>query len=340
MWLTLLLFLCNSIHIVASTTCNDLHSVYQNNCQACSATNNPVSLCGTGTVWSSTRQQCVIAAMTIQPYGRRNEHIPIHLGVSKSDGGWHTCTCKDNSTYQCQSNQGDGAACCDRSMPAICGEGNVDLDGYEFNTGAWHTCTCLDNSTYQCQSNRGDGAACCTRSMPAICGEGNVGTSSLWHTCTCEDGTTYECKSDRGDGAACCDRSMPAICLSSQLDVPSYSSLDKFDAVFDGVPVKRQGAWHTCTCKDGSTYECQSNYGDGAKCCERSIAAICGEENIPTAVVRTEPPLVNIGRLGGAWHTCTCLDNSTYECKSKYDDGAACCTRSMPAICGENNYPH
>ena len=337
MWFVLFLFLPS---VVMGSTCNDLINMYQNNCQACSTTNDPVSLCGMGTEWSSTRQQCVVAAMTIQPYGRRDEHIPIHLGMSKSDNGWHTCTCKDKSTYQCQSNQGDGDACCDRSMPAICGEGNMDLDGYEFNTGAWHTCTCLDNSTYQCQSNQGDGAACCTRSMPVICGDGNVGRSSPWHTCTCEDGTTYECKSNRNDGAACCDRSMPAICPSSPLNVSLYSPLDTFDAVFDidsKLVSQRQGSeWHTCTCKDGSTYECKSSYGDGDACCTRSMTAICGEDNVPpTAVTITEPPLVNIGRLSGGWHTCTCSDGSTYQCKSKYGDGAACCTRSMPAICGE-----
>lgn len=342
MW-WLFVFTC-VVSVGSSTTCNDLHGLYQSNCQACNPLNEPVALCGTGTEWSSTRQQCVIAAMTIQPYGRRNERIPIHLGVSKNDSAWHTCTCKDGSEYQCQSNQNDGAACCDRSMHAVCGEGNVDLDNYEFNTGAWHTCTCEDGSEYQCQSNQGDGAACCDRSMSAICGAGNVGTSSLWHTCTCEDGTTYECKSNGNDGAACCDRSMPAICPSSQLDVSLHSPLDAFDAVFDvdqALVSQRKGStWHTCTCKDRSTYECQSNRGDGSACCTRSMLAICGEDNVQSTVTITEPPLVNIGRLGSAWHTCTCLDNSTYQCKSKYGDGNACCTRSMPAICGENNVPN
>ena len=98
-----------------------------------------------------------------------------NMGDYQYDTGsaWHTCTCEDGSTYQCQSNQKDGAACCTRSWTAICGVDNV---GTLPNTGsAWHTCTCEDGSTYQCQSNRGDGAACCTRSMPAICGSAGSG---------------------------------------------------------------------------------------------------------------------------------------------------------------------
>ena len=46
---------------------------------------------------------------TIVPYANRNnEIIQIHSTLS-GDSGWHTCTCKDGSTFECQSNQGDGA---------------------------------------------------------------------------------------------------------------------------------------------------------------------------------------------------------------------------------------
>ena len=41
--------------------------------------------------------------------------------------------------------------------------------------------------------------------------------------------------------------------------------------VCESTPPRREGAWHTCTCKDGSTYECQSNKGDGDACCGRSM---------------------------------------------------------------------
>ena len=328
----------------SSATCSDLLDIYQANCQSCRQTTDPITLCGVGTEWSASLQQCVIAAMTVRPYGRRDEEIPIHLGSLKTDSAWHTCTCMDGSTYQCQSKYGDGAKCCDRSMAAICGEGNVDMRGYKFHTGAWHTCTCADGSTYQCQSNRGDGSACCDRSMPAICGENNVPSSrtSEWHVCTCEDGTTYECKSSHGDGSACCDRSMPAMCASSVPVISSYDMSDVFDAVYSPPTLpettKRQSTWHTCTCRDGSTYECKSNYNDGSACCDRSMPAICGEDNVPdTTVIVSDPPLVNIGIISGGWHVCTCADGSTYECQSNRGDGAACCSRSKPAICGENN---
>ena len=337
MWFVLFLFLP---YVVMGSTCNDLINVYQNNCQACSTTNNPVSLCGTGTEWSSTRQQCVISTMVIQEFRHNYTYIPVRLGALKGDdGGWHTCTCLDNSTYQCQSNQGDGAACCDRSMPAICGEGNVDLGGYKFNTGAWHTCTCADGTTYQCQSNRGDGAACCTRSMSAICGTGNVGSADIWHTCTCADGTTYDCQSAQGDGGACCERSMPAICPSAAVFTPPvYNALvEQLDAV-----TVQKGGWHTCTCKDGSTYECKSNHGDGNACCTRSMPAICGEGNVPspdTNLAIVQPTFSRIVKIdtNDGWHTCTCKDGSTYQCQSNQNDGDACCTRSETAICGEGN---
>ena len=334
MW-WLFVFAC-VVSVGSSTTCNDLINVYQNNCQACRTTNNPVSLCGPGTEWSSTRQQCVISTMVIQEFRHNYTYIPVHLGTYKDDDEWHTCTCLDNSTYQCQSNQGDGAACCDRSMAAICGEGNVDLNGYKFNTGAWHTCTCLDNTTYQCQSNQGDGAACCTRSMTAICGDGNDGSADIWHTCTCADGTTYECQSAQGDDGACCERSMPAICPSAAVFTPPvYNAAEgQLDAV-----TYRQTTWYTCTCEDGSTYECQSNQGDGNACCTRSMPAICGEGNYESSQVTRQPtslPTRTIRTISG-WQTCTCLDKTEYQCQSNHINDNDCCTRSETAICGEGN---
>lgn len=315
--------------------CSDLKSVYntQNCCQGSSA----VDLCGTGTQWDG--QKCQVRAfnstpMLVESYGHPGENLTV-LSKIAQDGGWHTCTCKDGSTYQCQSKHGDGAACCDRSMPAICGEGNVDMGGYEFEVpfagSAWHTCTCADGSTYQCQSNHGDGDACCDRSMPAICGEDNVPSNQSdtngggWHTCTCHDGSTYQCRSNRGDGAACCDRSMPTICglprnHGSLLDPDDTAVFDLDQRALTSI-VTQNGGWHTCTCADGSTYQCQSKRGDGAACCTRSMPAICGDGNVPSN--------------GGTWHTCTCADSSTFQCRSNHGDGAACCDRIMPAVCGQ-----
>ena len=319
-------------------TCSDIKSVY--NIKSCCPSTKPVNMCGNGTLWSG--QKCQIIPRSnfryVQSY-KSLENITVHMPSTHVFGdGWHTCTCADGSTYECKSKHGDGAACCDRSMPAICGEGNVDMGGYQLVTNSsWHTCTCADGSTYECQSNQGDGAACCDRSMPAICGEDNVGANSItdasspttrgsvtgngWHTCTCADGSTYECKSNRGDGAACCDRSMPAICgngniLPSNTMVSALASVDlAMDVVYD-IPrvISKDRGWHTCTCADGSTYECKSNYGDGAACCERSKTAICGSQPV--------------------WRQCTCDDGSSYQCKMNNDDTEGCCARTKPVICG------
>lgn len=292
---------------------------------------------------------------TTVPYANRNnENIQIHRTLS-GDSGWHTCTCKDGSTFECQSNQGDGAACCDRSMPAICNEGdktaNVDMSDFKFAmnhgfradspTGGWHTCTCEDGSTYQCQSNRGDGAVCCGRSMPAICGEDNVpqtaepdsGVTGAWHTCTCTDGTTYQCQSNRGDGAACCGRSMPALCPDSA--APALTLADATDTALKDLAASLTvtGGWHTCTCEDETTYQCQSNRGDRNKCCMRSMPALCGDGNYDLSPWTEEPMPED---KASEWHTCVCADETTYECKSNRGDGTECCTRSMPAICGES----
>merc|ERR1719183_1749676 len=66
--------------------------------------------------------------------------------------------------------------------------------------------------------------------------------------------------------------------ISMMIDSGDSISLDRdhsFEARVTG------GTWHTCTCKDGSTYECQSALGDGKQCCGRSMPAICGEGNTP-----------------------------------------------------------
>ena len=302
------------------------------NVKNCCPASRPVDMCGNGTQWSNQRCQIIPRSISkyVQPY-KSSENIAVHMPTAHVFGnGWHTCTCADGSTYECQSNQGDGAACCDRSMPAICGEGNVDMGGYQFVTNSsWHTCTCADGSTYECQSNHGDGAACCDRSMPAICGEHNVGTNrtvnskrnpaSGWHTCTCTDGSTYECQSNRGDGDACCSRSMPSICGNGNIvpsTVPAFHLVDiQMDVVYD-IPnvISKTSQWHTCTCVDGSTYECKSKHGDGNACCVRSKAAICGSQPV--------------------WRQCTCNDGSSYQCKMNHDDTEGCCARTKPAICG------
>jgi hypothetical protein len=266
---------------------------------------------------------------------KRSDEFPITLtGDALNFGntdvqarltGWHTCTCKDGTDYECQSNRGDGAGCCDRSMPALCGEGNVpdsrsvtyqsgDALNFDFadaalrvTGGTWHTCTCKDGTDYSCQSNKGDGAACCGRSMPALCGEGNVPDSR-----------------------------------SVALDLAG-------DAInFENDVQARMTGWHTCTCKDGTDYECQSNKGDGAACCGRSMPALCGEGNVPDSrsvasdlagdAISFDSGDTILARLTG-WHTCTCKDGTDYECQSNRGDGAGCCDRSMPALCGEGNVP-
>merc|ERR1719183_144135 len=260
--------------------------------------------------------------------------------TGKETGGWHTCTCADGSTYECKSKYGDGDACCGRSKPAICGEDSKTVqsffalpenpiirtselagDGLNFEptffakeTGGWSTCTCKDGSTYECKSKHGDGDQCCTRSMPAICGEGNVPTDRTkglqgvalvfdnadlqakedggengWHTCTCADGSTYECKSKHGDGNQCCTRSKPAICGEDDsgkiaaLTAPVIRTHEladdrlSFDDDAGTVLAKTTGGWHTCTCKDGSTYQCKSKHGEGDVPVDRT-AELTGDE--------------------------------------------------------------
>ena len=286
---------------------------------------------------------------------------PERRSVGSNVGdGWHTCTCADGSTYECQSNQEDGAACCGRSMPDICGEDNIPttntglveiyhpLESLELteplinvnisgNSGGWHTCTCNDGSTYQCQSNRGDGAACCTRSMLALCGEDNMpddnNISSGWSTCTCADSSVYQCQSNRGDGNACCGRSMPALCgednyenseSNNNLLLEEALSFEKLKVQSDTLQSKLD-MWHTCTCADSSVYQCKSNRGDGDSCCGRSMPALCGEDNVPRE------------NSSNTWHTCTCNDGTTYQCQSNRGDGNACCGRSMLVLCTENS---
>jgi hypothetical protein len=38
--------------------------------------------------------------------------------------------------------------------------------------------------------------------------------------------------------------------------------------------------WHTCTCKDGSTWECKSAHGDGAQCCGRQAEIMCASKTL------------------------------------------------------------
>lgn len=320
----------------AQPTCSNLQQMF-NKQHCCSGHQTIPNICAVGTSWNG--HQCQITeSQTRQQFKRPDT---TYIGTSIAATGWHTCTCADGTTYQCKSNRGDGAACCDRSMPSICGAGNVQMNDFKFNTdSSWHTCTCADGTTYECQSKHGDGAACCDRSMPALCGEDNIMTQQPqcnisecdnwncaqwcqchgddfeacssnncqcadgWHTCTCEDGSTYECQSKYGDGAACCDRSTPALCGSTSTIV-SALPID-IDAI---IHTQEQNDWQECTCDDNFSYQCKSNQGDD--CCSRSKQAICGSQPI--------------------WHNCTCDDNFSYQCKSNQDDN--CCDRSMPALC-------
>ena len=84
------------------------------------------------------------------------------------------------------------------------------------------------------------------------------------------------------------------------------------------------GVWNTCTCEDGSTYECKSNRGDGDACCHRSMPAICSshtaipvqketlENNQFDAVLDLRDLVVGADRTK-EWHECVCKDGSTYE---------------------------
>lgn len=342
----------------AQPTCSNLQQIF-NQQQCCSANQLVQSLCAAGMNWNG--QQC-----------QQLEPSDIVQGTGSS--GWHTCTCKDGTTYQCKSNRGDGSACCGRSMPALCGEGNfntntqmvqpdmiqvgiapnaINITNPAISGSGWHTCTCKDGSTYECQSNHGDGAACCDRSMPAICGEGNVvlddyNRDSGWHTCTCADGSTYECK----HGDACCDRSMTALCGQQPQCVPS--ECDNWSCAQwcqCGGHCQKAGctcpdSWHTCTCADGSTYQCKSKHGDGAACCDRSMPALCGDTPRPTIVsnLATDIDAVKLDaalsqhNINANWKNCPCADGSTYHCKSNQGDD--CCARSKNAICGSQPVWH
>jgi V8-like Glu-specific endopeptidase len=335
----------------AQPTCSNLQHLYNRN-QCCLGHQTIPNICAVGTSWNG--QQCQITeSQTRQQFKRPDTTF---IGTSIAATGWHTCTCADATTYQCKSNRGDGAACCDRSMPAICGAGNVQMNDFKFNTDSlWHTCTCADGTSYECQSKFN--AACCDRSMPALCGEGNLMTQQPqckisecsswncaqwcqchggdfqgdctnnnncqcadgWHTCTCEDGSTYECKSKHGDGAACCDRSMPALCGDDAR--PSIvSSLDAdIDAIIDPLQRTIDEKYRSAwqNCTCDDTTTYQCKSSQGDDCCTRSKPAICGAQPV--------------------WHTCACEDGTTYQCKSNQGDGPACCVRSVPALCGDGD---
>jgi hypothetical protein len=293
-------------------TRREIKTLYKGSNDKCpNELNVELEICGEGTTWKGNK--CVIdTSLHFQKAYHLNQHIKM--------GGntWHTCTCMDGTNYECKSNKGDGDACCGRSMPVICGEDNVSDGGNSpalidaiFDTRAFELFPFKDKIFELVPDKSG----------------------SAWHTCTCKDGSTYECKSNKGDGAACCGRSMPAIC--GEDNVSGDISLDtQVPIVF--ADIIGGNNWHTCTCKDGSTYECKSNKGDGAACCGRSMPAICGEDNVPNdQPPRTDVLTKIVGQKGSTWHTCTCKDGSTYECQSNKGDGDACCTRSMPAICGD-----
>jgi hypothetical protein len=153
-------------------------------------------------------------------------------------GTWHKCVCKDGTDYHCKSKLGDGAACCGRSMPALCGEGNVDrteslstviltFEPKVKVTGGendWVTCTCEDASTYQCKNkNGGMDQGCCTRSMPAICARSDKFTTPIT-------------KGSRSSG--------DSISMGSGWTFGHNSDSRRLQAAIED-------GWHVCTCKDG-----------------------------------------------------------------------------------------
>ena len=168
--------------------------------------------------------------------------------VTGGANGWHVCTCKDGTTYECKSKLGDGAACCGRSMPAICGEGNVDhtvslsTDIMTFEpqmkvTGGeddWVTCTCPDETTYQCKNkNGGMHQGCCTRSMPAICAP-------------VDKFTTLITKGSRSAGDTIAMNERWGL-SQSQIDSGGEAGRRLGEAGVTGG----ENGWHVCTCKDG-----------------------------------------------------------------------------------------
>jgi hypothetical protein len=129
---------------------------------------------------------------------------------------------------------------------------------------------------------------------------GKYNATTGFETCACADESQYVCKPNRA--GSCCTRSKPALCETSGTKfteaVVSKNRRDDIDINKPGISFKEDGGpngWHTCTCADGSTYECKSKFGDGKQCCTRSMPAICGNDDGKVKSVAADFAAVPIG---------------------------------------------
>jgi hypothetical protein len=136
---------------------------------------------------------------------------------------------------------------------------------------------------------------------------------------------------------------MPAICATVDTDQVSAASMsmsagDSFQTYHSYTRLEgAANGWHTCTCEDGTTYECKSKLGDGAACCGRSMPAICGADE------RSELPAAGneasfAGTPAGTGHeSCSCPDDSgtVYTCKTLAAGAGAgsCCSAWAGSMC-------
>jgi hypothetical protein len=149
---------------------------------------------------------------------------------------------------------------------------------------------------------------------------------------------------------------LQAICTEAAPTVPAPSLAR---SVSDAIVVnaldltRSSGAnWETCTCPSGKQYECrQSGHNSCCRSATMGTSKICnpGGANFAQLAMGSSADTIALNdpshedaptkEDGGpnGWHTCVCADGSKYECKSKFGDGKQCCTRSMPAICGNDD---
>lgn len=172
---------------------------------------------------------------------RNNENIQIHRTVS-GNSEWQECTCKDNSNFECKSSACVLCdTCCERSMPAICGEDN----DHQYMIGK-------KNVTITLGSDFNDGGAICPdKSLAMVAGDPvdtcvagkymvdykcdnehhmhrevtieskNCADWSCDTWCKCFDETVdYEaqgCPQDASEGCECQDEELNSVCGSTAL---------------------------------------------------------------------------------------------------------------------------
>ena len=75
--------------------------------------------------------------------------------------------------------------------------------------------------------------------------------SDTWQQCKCPSSTTYRCSTTAAAPDSCCDRTS-SVCTGAE----GKMSVAKDELNFAGSGKALAGGpeWHTCTCKDGSTY--------------------------------------------------------------------------------------